>query len=344
MNVTESTKHPQAARRTATAVAVVTALIAAAIASIALGNHTLAPGELWQAVTTHDGSQAAVIVHDLRLPRTLLGLTVGAALGVAGVLAQSLTRNSLADPGLLGVSAGSALAVVLATATGLLTGGFHGTAVWAFAGALGATTLVFGATTVADRRRSAGASDATLPVIGIATSAALSAVTSAIVLLDARSLDAYRFWAIGALAGRTPDTWLTAAPLIAVGLLLAVLAGRGLDAIALGDDLASGLGVDLRRLRLLTVTAIALLTGTAVAACGPLAFVGLLVAHTGRALVGPRHSLLLPLSAPLGACAVLTADVLGRLIAGHHELATGVVLGLVGGPLFALLVARKVHR
>ncbi|SEW38220.1 iron complex transport system permease protein [Austwickia chelonae] len=344
MNVTESAKHPQAARRTAALAAVLTTLLTATVASIALGNHTLTPGELWQAVTVHDGSHAAVIVHDLRLPRTLLGLVVGAALGIAGVLAQSLTRNNLADPGLLGVSSGAALAVVLATTTGLLTGGFHGTALWAFAGALGATALVFGATTVADRRRQAGASDATLPVIGIATSAALGAATSAIVLLDARSLDAYRFWSVGALAGRTPDTWTVALPLIGLGTLLAALAGRGLDAIALGDDLASGLGVDLRRLRMLTVTAIALLTGTAVAACGPLAFVGLLVAHTGRALVGPRHSLLLPLSAPLGACAVLTADVLGRLIAGHHELATGVVLGLIGGPLFAVLVARKVHR
>ncbi len=283
------------------------------------------------------GAETDIVVLDLRLPRTVLGIAVGACLGVAGAMMQTLTRNPLAEPGLFGVSAGSALAVVSGIHIGAVSTMFAQTA-WALGGALAATALVFG---VAARLGASGVSPVTLAVLGVAVNAALASVTSALVLMDADTLDGYRFWAVGALSGRGAGVTWQILPFAAVGLVLAMLCARDLDHFLLGDDVAASLGVRLIRLRTMGILTIALLTGAGVAACGPIAFLGLLAGHAGRALVGTRHLLLLPVCAGLGGACLLAADVVGRIIAGTGELQVGVVLGVVGGPLFLLTVARK---
>jgi iron complex transport system permease protein len=322
------------------ALTVAGALIAlAGLASLALGAQHLPPYAVWQALTEPAGREADVIVRNLRFPRTLLGLLVGAALGVAGVLTQSVTRNPLAEPGLFGVSAGAALAVVVGARLGL--GGSVATTVWwALAGAVVAGLFVYLLGT-RPLGPSLPASPVTLAVVGVATSAGLAALTSALVLLDARTLDAYRFWAVGSLAGRSADVVTQVLPFAAVGVACAVAATRGLDALGLGDDVAASLGVRLIRLRVLSLTSIGLLTAAGVAACGPIAFLGLMVGHLARFAVGPRHVWLLPLSALLGATVLLVADVAGRLVAGSGELQAGVVLGVVGGPFFVVMASRR---
>ncbi|MFD5224817.1 FecCD family ABC transporter permease [Microbacterium sp. NPDC058342] len=315
----------------------VAALSFAVILSLVLGSRTLSLGDVWAALTSPSGTDADIVVLDLRLPRTLLGLVVGGCLGVAGAVMQTLTRNPLAEPGLFGVSAGSSLAVVIGLQVAAASS-MTAQVGWALGGALAATALVFGVTA---RLGASGVSPVTLAVMGVAVSAALAAITSAIVLLDADTLDGYRFWAVGALSGRGSAVAAQVLPFVAAGLALAMLCARDLDHFLLGDDLAISLGVRVTRLRLAGILAIALLTGAAVAACGPIAFIGLLAAHAGRALVGTRHLLLLPVCAALGAAALLLADVVGRLVAGTGELQVGVVLGAVGGPLFLATVARR---
>ncbi|PRY61454.1 iron complex transport system permease protein [Knoellia remsis] len=312
-------------------------LVLAVLASLAFGAEALSAQQVWHALVAPSGTDADVIVRDLRLPRTELGLLVGASLGVAGALMQTLTRNPLAEPGLFGVSAGAALAVVVGIRLGL-AGTVASSVWWALLGAVLATALIFVA---ASRLGRAGLAPVTLAVLGVAVSAGLAAITSAFVLLDTRTLDGYRFWAVGSLSGRGDGVAGQVLPFLAVGAVLTVLAARDLDHFVLGDDLARGLGVSLTRLRLLGVVAIGVLTAAGVAACGPIAFVGLLTAHAGRVLVGSRHLLLLPLCALLGASALLLADVAGRLVTGNGELQAGVVLGLVGGPLFVALIARR---
>jgi iron complex transport system permease protein len=312
-------------------------LVLSVLASLALGTEWLTPAQVWHGLSTPTGRESDVIVRDLRVPRTILGVIVGASLGVGGALMQSLTRNPLAEPGLFGVSAGAALAVVIGIQLGLA--GTVGLSVWwAIVGAVLASLIVMLA---AARLGAAGLSPVTLAVLGVAVSAGLSAVTSAIVLLDASTLDGYRFWAVGSLAGRGEDVALQVLPFIVVGLVLAMANARDLDQFVLGEDMARGLGVRVSRLRVLGVLAVGVLTAAGVAACGPIAFLGLLAAHVGRAYVGSRHLFLLPLCALLGAAALLLADVLGRLVAGHGELQVGVVLGVVGGPLFIAILARR---
>jgi iron complex transport system permease protein len=317
-------------------------LVLGAVGLLALmsGSRWIGPDAVWQALTAPVGVPDDVVVRSLRAPRAVLALTVGAALGVAGTLMQALTRNPLAEPGLFGVSAGAALSVVVAIRAGLADG-MTAAVVWALLGALLATTLV-----VALSARSEGAADAgsgvviRMAVIGSAVSAGLAGVTSAIVLLDARTLDAYRFWAVGSLAGRGPDAARQILPFVVLGLVLAGLGARGLDLLALGDDLARSLGVTLARVRLTGVVGVGLLTAAGVAACGPIAFLGLLSAQLARSLVGNRHRWTLPLSGLLGATVLVLADVLGRVVAGASELPAGVVLSLLGGPVFVVLVAR----
>ena len=314
------------------------ALVALAVgASLVLGAQSVSADAAWRALWSPDGSDAAVIVRDLRLPRTLLGLLVGATLGVAGALMQSVTRNPLAEPGLFGVSAGAAVCVVVALRLGVADS-VRATVWWALLGAVVATALVF---SLAGRRGADASSPVTIAVFGAAVSAGLAAVTSAIVLLDARTMDGYRFWAVGSLAGRDGQVTALILPFAVVGLLLALASARALDVAVLGDEVASGMGVRVSRLRALAVVAIGLLTAAGVAACGPIAFLGLLVSHAARALVGSRHGWLLPLSGLAGAAVLLAADVVGRLVAGVGELQVGVVLGVVGGPFFVLLVARR---
>ncbi|TNM59409.1 iron ABC transporter permease [Streptomyces sp. NP160] len=290
-------------------------------------------------------SEASVVVWQLRVPRTLLGLLAGAALGVAGGLMQGHTRNPLADPGLLGVTQGAALAVVVAAvvlgADGVLPPAVTVTAalVGAGAGALVVLGIALGGARSRGRSGS-GADPLTLVLAGAAVTALLGSLVQAVVLADATGLQAYRFWAVGAVTGTTEVVAL-AAPVAAVGLVLALLGARGLDLLALGEDVARGAGLRVGPARLLGVAGVVALVGAATAACGPVAFVGLVVPHLARALVGPVHRWLLPVAALVGAVLVVAADVVGRLVVSPAEVPVGVVLAVLGGPAFVVLVRRR---
>jgi iron complex transport system permease protein len=315
------------------ALLVLGAVVVAAVLGLALGSRSLDPLDVLAALRGQDVGDASIIVLDQRLPRTLLGLLVGAALGVGGAVAQSLTRNPLADPGLLGVSAGAALAIVGGTfLLGITTLGPQLLLATAGATVAGTAVLVLGSSASIARTPQG------LALVGVALSAVLGSIASTVVLIDAQTLDEYRFWLVGSLAGRGSSTLSTVALPIAAGMLLALLSARSLDALALGDDTAQSLGVRLRRARLAAGASVIVLTGAAVAAAGPLAFVGLAVPHAARALSGARSGWLLTFSAGLGAALLVLADVIGRLVIRPNELPAGVVVALAGAPLALLLL------
>lgn len=311
------------------------ALVLVIAASIAFGAKSIPPAQLWTALVEPANSPTDVIVRALRLPRTLLGALVGMALGAAGALMQGHTRNPLADPGLLGVTSGAALAVVLAVVT-LNISSLYGFIWFSFAGALLASVAVFTLGALGGR----GATPVTLALAGAVVSALLHGITSAIVLGDKQGMEIYRFWSVGSIAARDYAIAGQIAPFLVVGLLLAVINARGMNTLALGEDVAMGLGLDVRRTRTVGVLAITLLTGSAVAACGPIAFLGLVVPHVARAITGPDYRWLVPTAALLGAVLLLAADVLGRLISSD-SFEVGITLALVGAPVFLWLVRRK---
>ncbi|MFB6398013.1 iron chelate uptake ABC transporter family permease subunit [Polymorphospora sp. 2-325] len=321
-------------RRITGLLAGVAVLAAVMLASVAIGARPVPPAAVWDALTAYDGSPDAVAVRDLRMPRTLLGVAVGVALGLAGALMQALTRNPLADPGILGVNAGAAAAIV--TALSLLGLSHPGVYVWfGLLGAAGAFALVYllGA-------RGGSASPARLAVAGTAVAAALAAFTSAVVLFDAGAFDEFRFWAVGSIADRDLSVLWQVGPLIAAGALLAATLGRGLNAIALGDDTGRALGARPGTVRGLAALAAVILAAGATAAAGPIGFVGLAVPHAARAITGPDQRWVLAYSAVLAPILLLAADVTGRLLARPGELEAGVVTALVGAPVFIALVRR----
>lgn len=309
-------------------------LVVAVLASLAVGSNPLSPAEVWRGLVAPDGGEAATIVWDLRMPRTLLGLVVGAALATAGVLLQALTRNPLAEPRVLGLSAGAALGVV--TAITLFDVGTLAGYVWfGIAGALCAGLLVFG---IAARTRDS-ASPVTLTLVGAALDASLGAVTAGALSADGGTFEEFRFWVVGGLTGRGVSTAGQVVPFLFVGLLLAAVVARGLDALALGDDVARGLGVRVGFTRIGGGAAAVLLTGAGVAAAGPIAFIGLAVPHLARFLVGADQRWVLGTSVLLGPALLLVADVVGRLITAG-EVSAGIVMALLGAPLLAVLVQR----
>lgn len=305
------------------------------VASVMWGSRTVPAPEVWSALLVSDGSTDAIVVRELRMPRTLLGLLVGAALGMAGALIQGHTRNPLADPGLLGVSAGAAFAVVLALHLGNVTS--MSAYLWfAFVGAMVASLVVFALGTVGR----GGPTPVTLALAGAAMTALLGALTSALVLVDVDTLDAFRFWAVGSIGGADAATVAAVAPLLGLALLVGLGHARSLDTLALGEDVARGLGQNVARTRVVGVLVVSVLTGAAVAAAGPIAFVGLIVPHVARVVTGPDYRWLVPMSALLGAIVLLAADVLGRVVARPGELQVGVVMALIGAPVFIALARR----
>ncbi|MFI1470599.1 FecCD family ABC transporter permease [Streptomyces wuyuanensis] len=281
------------------------------------------------------------VIWSVRLPRTVLGLVTGAALGLSGALMQALTRNPLADPGILGVSAGAAFAVVLSVGV-LGLGSLYGYIWFAFAGALAATVLVH---LLGGLGRS-GYTPVKLALAGVAVTSVLFSLTSAVALTDPDALNRYRFWSAGSLAGQDGEVLLRVLPFLVVGAVLALSCARGLNSLALGDDVAKSLGLGTGPLRAQGVVAVTLLTGGAVAVIGPVVFVGLVVPHIARVLaqyagVGPDHRWLLPLSALLAPCLLLAADIAGRLVARPVEVQAGVLVAFVGGPFFIAMVRRR---
>jgi iron complex transport system permease protein len=327
--------RPRRLSRWAVTLALLAVLAATALLSVAVGTRSLALDRVWDLLWHDDGSEQAAIVHELRLPRTVLGLLAGSALGVAGALMQGLTRNPLADPGLLGVSAGAAAGVV--TAVGLLGAGDPLAQVWfAFAGAAGASVVVYGI-------GAAGRSSATpvrLALAGVAVSFTLLAYVRGMLLLDPEALDRYRFWQIGSLTGHPAALNVKIAPFVVAGLVLALALGRSLNAVGLGDQRGRALGASPRRTRAAGALAITLLCGAATAAVGPIVFLGLAVPHLARVLAGPDHRWVIAFSLLLAPAMLLAADVLGRIIARPQEVDVGVVLAVLGGAVFVAIVRR----
>lgn len=309
------------------------------LASLAVGSRSLSVGEVLGALMPPldaAARDADIIVRELRLPRTLLAVIVGAALGAAGAAIQGHTRNPLADPSLLGVSAGAACAVVFAIYT--LGASSPVEYVWfAFVGALVTSAAVFGLSSLGGGARS----PLTLILAGSALAAVLGSVTSAIVLIDESALDSYRFWVVGSLAGRDLDILLPLLPFFIVGLILVLAGAPGMNLLATGLDVAKGLGLNTGVHRILGVAAITLLTGAATAACGPIGFIGLVAPHVARSLVGTDYRWVVPASALAGAVLLVAGDVMGRVLVRPAELQVGIVVALIGAPFFIALVRRR---
>jgi len=316
--------------------AVVVALALASIASLVYGSREIPLAEVWPALTSPDPASIVDAAVQNRIPRTVLALLVGASLGLAGAVMQGMTRNPLADPGILGLNAGASLAVVLGiSALGVTT---LPQFVWlAFLGAAAAGAFVYA---VASLGRD-GATPLTLALAGAATAAALTSLISAVLLTQDETLNRFRFWQVGGVGGAETTGILQVLPFLAVGAVLALGSARGLDALALGDDLATGLGRRVGRIRLVAGIAAVLLCGAATAIAGPIGFIGLTVPHLARRLTGPAHAWLLPASALLGALLLLTADVVGRVVARPSDVEVGIVTALIGAPVLIAIVRRS---
>ncbi|MEV4440609.1 iron ABC transporter permease [Streptomyces sp. NPDC049577] len=311
-------------------------LALAVLLSIALGAEPLGPGQIWHGLWSPSGREGDVIVRSLRLPRTVTALVAGVALGAAGALMQGHTRNPIADPVVLGISAGAGAGVV-ASLFLLGVGSLYGYVWFGFLGAAIAGTAVYavGALT------RGGATPVTLALAGAAAHALFTALTAGMVLFDRQALETYRFWTVGSVSGQPLDLVLRALPFIVAGLLLAALNTPGLNALSLGEDVARMLGVRIGLTRVTGMAAITLLTGTAVAVCGPIGFVGLVGTHIARHLSGPDYRWIVAQAALIGAVLMLTADTLGRLVARPGELQVGIMLALIGAPVFIHLVRRR---
>lgn len=336
-----TTPAPAARSRTRTRSRVVGLVVLAAVlllvslASLSFGSGPAGANDV-VAVLRGDPTPHDWIITGHRVPRTLLGLLVGAALAVAGLTMQALTRNPLAEPGLLGVNAGAAAAVATCIAVlGITSPAGY---VWfAFVGAGVVALLVY----VLGSQGRVAATPERLVLAGAALSAVLTAYSGALVLSDTAAFDEFRFWQVGALANRDLSVVADVAPFMLVGLTLALLLAWPLNALALGDDVGRSLGARVGRTRALGAVTITLLCGAATAAAGPIAFLGLAVPHVVRTLLGPDLRWLMPYSILTGALALVAADIIGRLVSGSGELEVGIVTAVAGAPLFIALVARR---
>ncbi|HWC20993.1 MAG TPA: iron ABC transporter permease [Flexivirga sp.] len=312
----------------------VAGVLVCGVLSLMIGNVGISPARTLHVLFDSDSSQASAIIHNLRLPRTLLLLVVGVALGVSGALMQGQSRNPLADPGLLGVSEGASLAVVLAIFW-LHIGSPAAYAWFALLGAGLTAWLVFAISAVRG-----GPSPLTLVLAGAAVSALASAIITSIITSNVSTLDQYRFWVVGSASGRGLEVCWQVLPFIALGMVLTVICTPAINLLQLGDDAARALGVRPGLHKFLGICAVMLLTGGAVAACGPIGFLGLVAPHVARFCCGPDYRWVVPYSGLIGALVLTLADILGRVMAGGAEVQVGIVMALVGGPAFVLLVRR----
>lgn len=306
-----------------------------AVASVMFGVRATSFGDALDAlrgiVQTTDQAAAAT-----RIPRTILGLLAGGALAVAGGTMQAITRNPLADPGIFGVLSGASLAVAIGIAFFGLADP-HLTLLVAILGSAAAAAFVYAVGSLGR----GGATPLKLALAGAATSAAASSLVSAVMLPRLQAMDTFRFWQIGGLGGGTWERVTLVAPLLGIGFAICLLTARGLNSLALGDDVATGLGENVARTRVIASLGAVILCGVATAACGPIGFVGLVVPHVVRLLIGTDHRWLLPLSALVGAGLLIAADTLGRLVAHPSEVEVGIVTPLLGAPFFIWIVRRQ---
>lgn len=316
-------------------VALAAAIGGLVVTSLLIGSREVSVADVLAALggSSENLSQAAV---STRLPRTALGLLVGAALGLAGAVMQGVTRNPLADPGILGVNLGAALAVVIGIAWfGLASASGY---VWAaIGGAAVAAVFVYAVGSLGR----GGATPLKLALAGAATSAALASFVTAVWLPRGDIAGSVRSWLIGGIGGATWETTGMVVPFLATGAAVCLLSARSLNSLALGDELAAGLGERVAIARAFAALGAVLLCGAATAVAGPIAFVGLLVPHACRLLVGVDHRWLLPYSALAGAALLLASDVVGRVVARPSEIDVGIVTSLIGAPFFIWIVRRQ---
>jgi len=314
-------------------------LISCLLLNLTLGAADITPGTVWRSLTTFDGSTEHLIIQTVRLPRVLIALVVGAALAVAGALMQGLSRNALADPGVLGISAGASLAVV--TTTFLFGNASMQVYAWvAFGGAAVAAIAVYTLGSMGRR----GVSPLKLVLAGAVLSYLLAAFTTGLLILNQRTLDEVRFWLAGSVAGRDLSILMNVLPYVVVGLLLAFGLGKPMTTLALGEDVARGLGLRTGWIRGLVAIAVVLLAGSAVALAGPIGFVGLVVPHLVRFWVGVDYRWILPYAAIWGAVLLSLSDLAARLVIRPQELPVGIMTALVGAPFFIYLARSKVKR
>jgi iron complex transport system permease protein len=310
-------------------------LLTACLLSLAIGTEPVSPSVVWSALTDYTDRGDQWIVHDLRVPRTVLGLVVGVALGMSGALIQAVGRNPLADTQILGINSGAGLFVVAAISFfGLQSLWAY---VWfAFAGALAAMLVVFLVATLG------GTSITPIQLLlsGVALGALMDGVSFTIRLHDPRAFDSMRFWDAGALDERPMSVALTVAPFVLAGLVLALVVSASLNVLALGDELATAMGSRVRRTQLCALAAVTLLAGAATAAAGPIGFVGLMVPHAVRRLAGPDWRWIFAYTLFAAPTLLLSADVLGRVVIPPGELPAGIVTAFVGAPVLIWLIRR----
>ncbi|PZP17783.1 MAG: iron ABC transporter permease [Brachybacterium faecium] len=314
----------------------VLALLTACTLSLLIGARTVDPATAWQALTSFDPAVTDHVVIRARLDRTLAGVAVGAALAVAGTAMQGMTRNPLADPGILGLNAGASAAVVAGIFMLSISRVVEFMA-FAFAGAALGTVTVYA---VASLGRD-GATPVKLALAGAALTAGLGSLVNALVLLDQESLDRLRFWQVGTLGARSLGDVATVGVFMLIGVVIVLAATGTLNALALGDDAAVGLGVHVTRARIVLGIAIILLCGAAVALAGPIGFLGLVVPHAARLAVGGDYRRVVPLALLMGPVLILVSDVVGRVIAPPAEVQVGVMTALIGVPVFIALIRTR---
>jgi iron complex transport system permease protein len=330
-----SSRRRTAARRTVGLAVGAVAVAATAVASLALGSNPVPFADVFHVLLHPDSSEAGYVVHSLRIPRTVVGLLAGAALGIAGALMQALSRNPLADPGLLGVTSGASLGVAVGVAAFGLSGPSE--YVWvACAGAFVAAGIVF----AIGASGKATSSPTRLVLAGVALTAILTGITFAISLMYPLVFASYRSWTVGSLVGREISASTLATPLIAIGIVAALALGRPLGAVALGESHAQAVGVNVGRTRTASLLTVTLLCGGATALAGPIAFIGLMIPHAVRRFTGPNQPWTFAFSALYGPVTVLGADVLGRIVARPAEFPVGFMTALIGGPFLIVLLLR----
>ncbi|TCC20896.1 FecCD family ABC transporter permease [Kribbella speibonae] len=312
-------------------------LVLVSLLSIAVGSKQIPLSTVIDALRHYNESDTDhVIIRSLRVPRTLIGLMVGAALGLSGALMQGVTRNPLADPGILGVNGGAALFVV----GGIYWFGLSSLTayVWlAFLGAAAASVAVY----LLGSLGREGATPVKLALAGAALTAMLGSLTTALLIGDVDTFDQFRFWSVGSFAGRGPDIAEQVAPFVLVGIVLALFCGRVLNALSLGDDVAKSLGQRVGLARAFVAVVVVLLCGAATAAAGPIGFIGLTIPHVARLVTGPDYRWILPYSMLLAPILLLGSDVIGRVVALPGELQVGIVTAVLGAPFFIILVRRR---
>ena len=307
-----------------------------AVASVAFGTRSVGVSDILSALGGSEAASIAEAAVQKRVPRTFLALLVGAALGIAGTVMQGVTRNPLGDPGLLGVTMGASLAVV----SGIAFFGLSAPAgfIWvAIAGAAVSAVFVYAVGSLGR----GGPTPLKVALAGAATSAAFSSLISAILLPRIDVMNSFRFWQIGGVGGATYAKISQVLPFLIVGAIVCFACARGLNSLALGDDVASGLGERVAVTRIVAAIGAVTLCGAATAVAGPITFVGLVVPHVCRLVIGVDHRWLLPSSALVGAALLTAADVIGRLVARPAEVDVGIVTALVGAPFFIYIVRRQ---